>query len=185
MSHDIIFAGFGGQGVQFIGTLLASAAVKEGKEVVFRPSYKGQIRGGISTCMINISSEPILSPVVDQYDTAVTLDQPSLEMFTPRVKPGGVLVWENSVIKKPPERPGIRMFALPAYNQAITVLKNKKMMNMIMFGALIAINNEVKKESIMAALRETLPANQNHLIPLNENAFDLGRSLVKMKEYEC
>ena len=183
MSHDIIFAGFGGQGVQLIGTLLASAAVKEGKEVVFRPSYKGQIRGGISTCTVNISSEPIFSPVVEQYDTAVTLDQPSLEMFAPRVKSGGLLLWESSVIKEPPERPGIRVFALPAYNKAITVLENKKMMNMIMFGALIAINNEVKRDSIMAALRETLPANQHHLIPLNEKAFDLGVSLVKMKDY--
>lgn len=177
MPHDIIFAGFGGQGVQFIGTLLASAAVMEGKEAVFRPSYKGQIRGGISTCMVNISSEPIFSPVVGRYDTAVILDRPSLEIFAPRVKPGGILLLESSILKEPPERSDLRVFALPAYDKAINVLKNKKMMNMIMLGALIAIDNPVKKESVMAALREILPTGQHHLLPLNEKAFELGSGL--------
>ena len=178
MSYDIAFAGIGGQGILFIGTLLASAAIKEGKEVAYTPSFKGQMRGGRSTCMVNISSEPIFSPVVDRYDAAITLAQQSLNTFEPLVKPGGTLIWENSMIKVPPQREDLRIYALPAYNTAIEVLKDTKMMNMIMLGAFIKIQGIVKIESIIGALHETLSPGQEELIPLNEKAFELGQSLA-------
>ncbi|MCI0471754.1 MAG: 2-oxoacid:acceptor oxidoreductase family protein, partial [Candidatus Aminicenantes bacterium] len=122
MHYDIVFAGIGGQGVLFIGTLLAAAAVKEGKEVVYTPHFIGQMRGNISTCMVNIDSEPISSPVVSQYDVVVTLHRRTLEIFEPQVKPKGLLVWESSIIKEPPQRLDIRVYALPAYNKALELL---------------------------------------------------------------
>lgn len=178
MHYDIVFAGIGGQGVLFIGTLLAAAAGKEGKEVVYRPHFIGQMRGNISTCMVNIGSEPISSPVVTRYDVVVTLHQSTLKTFEPQVKQNGLLVWESSIIKEPPQRRDIRVYALPAYNKALELLGNTDMMNMLILGALIKIENIVKQESILAALHETIAADRRHLIPLNEKAFALGMNQV-------
>jgi 2-oxoglutarate ferredoxin oxidoreductase subunit gamma len=178
LHYDIVFAGIGGQGVLFIGTLLASAAVKEGKEVVYTPHFIGQMRGNISTCMVNIDSEPIFSPVVTQYDIVVTLHQSTLETFEPKVKQNGLLLWESSIIKEPPQRRDIRIYDLPAYNKALELLGNTDMMNMLILGALIKIDNIVKQESIIAALHETIAADRRHLVPQNEKAFTSGMNLI-------
>jgi 2-oxoglutarate ferredoxin oxidoreductase subunit gamma len=176
--QEIIFAGIGGQGVQAMGTLLANAAMKEGKEVIWRPAYKGVMRGGISNCIINISDQPISSPIVTEYDVVIALNQLPLKTYQPQVKTGGIILWESTNIKEPPTRNDIRVYALPAYDQATHVLKNIKVMNMIMLGALIKINPIVKKDSLMVLLEETFPARYHQLIPLNKKAIELGMSLV-------
>ena len=102
MLAEMIFAGFGGQGVLSMGKNLAYAAIEDGKEVSWMPSYGPEQRGGTANCMVNISDEPIASPIVQAYDAAVVFNQPSLEKFESKVKPGGVLVWESSTIKKHP-----------------------------------------------------------------------------------
>jgi 2-oxoglutarate ferredoxin oxidoreductase subunit gamma len=178
MLQEMIFSGFGGQGVLSMGKLLAYAAMKEGKEVSWMPSYGPEMRGGTANCMVNISDEPISSPVVTQYDVVVALNQPSLKKFEPRVKKGGVLFWESSTIKNGPTRDDIRIFALPAIDKASNELKNVKVMNMLILGALVKIMESVKEESLMLALKETLPARHHTLIPLNKQAIELGMSLV-------
>jgi 2-oxoglutarate ferredoxin oxidoreductase subunit gamma len=174
MLQEMIFAGFGGQGVLSMGTLLAYAAMKEGKEVSWMPSYGPEMRGGTANCIVNISDQPISSPIVSEYDTAVVLNQPSLKKFEPRIKPGGILIWESTNIKKPPSRTDVDVYALPAIDKATHELKNVKVMNMLVLGALIKINGIVKKESLLIALKETLPKRHHHLIPLNEKAIELG-----------
>jgi 2-oxoglutarate ferredoxin oxidoreductase subunit gamma len=174
LQQEIIFAGIGGQGVQTMGKLLANAAMEEGKEVIWRPAYQGVMRGNISNCIVNISDEPISSFIVDQYDVLIALNQLSLTTLQTRVKKAGILIWESTKIKTPPTRGDIRVYGLPAYNQAITHLNNAKLMNMIMLGALIKINPMVKKDSLIAVLKDTLPPRFHHLIPLNEKAIELG-----------
>jgi 2-oxoglutarate ferredoxin oxidoreductase subunit gamma len=178
MLQEMIFAGFGGQGVLSMGTLLAYAAMKEGKEVSWMPSYGPEMRGGTANCIVNISDQPISSPIVSEYDMAVILNQPSLRKFESRVKKGGVLIWESTNIKNPPTRTDIDIYPIPAVDKATNELKNVRVMNMLLLGVLTKINNIVKKESLMIALKETLPERHHHLIPLNEKAIEIGMSLV-------
>lgn len=178
MLVESIFSGFGGQGVLSMGKLLAYAAMKEGKEVSWMPSYGPEMRGGTANCMVNISDEPISSPVVTEYDVVVALNLPSLVKFEPRVKKNGILIWESSTIKHPPTRTDIKIYPLPAIEKATTELKNVKVMNMLILGALVKVIEVVKRKSLIVALEETLPERHHNLIPLNEKAIDLGMSLV-------
>jgi 2-oxoglutarate ferredoxin oxidoreductase subunit gamma len=179
MLQEMIFAGFGGQGVLSMGTLLAYAAMKEGREVSWMPSYGPEMRGGTANCIVNISDELISSPIVSNYDVAIVLNQPSLKKFEPRVKEGGILIWESTNIKQPPTRKDVRVFGLRAVDKATNELKNTKVMNMLVLGALVKINGIVKKESLIVALKDTLPERHHHLIPLNVQAIELGMSLVE------
>ena len=174
----MVFAGFGGQGVLSMGTLLAYSAMKEGKEVSWFPSYGPEMRGGTANCMVNISDELISSPIVTLFDVAVVLNLPSLKKFEPRVKKDGILIWENSIIKEPPERKDINVYGIPAIEKASKELENVKVANMILLGGLVKLINIVKKEILMTALKDTLPERHHHLIPLNKRAIDMGMELV-------
>lgn len=174
MLKEMIFAGFGGQGVLSMGKLLAYAAMKEGKEVTWMPSYGPEQRGGTANCMVNISDEPISSPIVQEYDVVVVFNLPSLKKFEPMVKKDGMLIWESSTIKEPPTRTDIKAFAVPSIELSINELKNDKVMNMITLGKLIGELGIVKPESLILALKDTLPPRHHKLIPLNERAIKLG-----------
>lgn len=178
MLQEMVFAGFGGQGVLSMGKLLAYAAMKEGKEVTWLPSYGPEMRGGTANCMVNVSDEMISSPIVSSYDVAVVFNQPSLNKFEPLVKKGGILIWESSTIKEPPTRKDINIYGIPAIDIATNELKNTKVMNMITLGALVKLNNVVKKESLLLALKDTLPERYHNLIPLNEQAIDIGMKQI-------
>ncbi len=181
MLQEMIFAGFGGQGVLSMGTLLAYAAMKENKHVSWMPSYGPEMRGGTANCIVNISDDPISSPIVTEYDVAVVFNLPSLNKFEPKVKKGGTLIWESSTIKEAPTRKDIDIYAVPAIKTASEKLKNVKVMNMIALGALVKIKPIVKSETLLTALKDTLPSRHHHLIPLNEKALDLGMSMVSGK----
>lgn len=178
MLQEMIFAGFGGQGVLSMGKLLAYAAMKEGNEVSWMPSYGPEMRGGTANCIVNISDEIISSPVVSAFDVAVVLNLPSLHKFEPMVKKDGILIWESSTIKEAPTRTDIKCVALPAIDKASTELGNVKVMNMLVLGALVGLNKIVKTDSLLVALKDTLPARHHKLIPLNEKAIQLGQNLV-------
>ncbi len=178
MLIETIFSGFGGQGVLSMGKLLAYAAMKEGKEVSWMPSYGPEMRGGTANSIVNISDEPISSPVVTEYDVVVALNQPSVKKFEPMVKKGGIIIWESSTIKEGPTRTDIKVIPLPAIDKATNDLKNVKVMNMLVLGALIKLIPVVKPETILMALKETLPPRHHNLIPLNQQAIELGMSLV-------
>ena len=178
MLQEMIFAGFGGQGVLSMGMLLAYAAMKEDKEVSWMPSYGPEMRGGTANCIVNISDQPISSPIVSFYDMAVVFNQPSLKKFEPKVKQGGSLIWESTTIKEPPSRNDIKIYPIPAIEKATHELKNVKVMNMLMLGVLLKLNPIVKKETVIQALKDTLPERHHHLIPLNREAIDLGMALV-------
>jgi 2-oxoglutarate ferredoxin oxidoreductase subunit gamma len=178
MLTEMVFAGFGGQGVLSMGAMLAYAAMKEGYEVSWMPSYGPEMRGGTANCMVNISDEPISSPIVNEYDIGLVFNLPSLKKFEQKIKPGGILLWESSIIKEPPVRDDITVYAVPAIKVAAEQLENTKVMNMVAMGALLKVANIVKKESVVLALKEALPERHHHLIPLNEQAIDTGMKLI-------
>lgn len=177
MLQELIFSGIGGQGAQTIGKLLANAANKEGKEVMWRPAFRGQMRGGISNCIVSINDEPITSPIANQYDVAIVLNGPALKHYEPVVKKGGILVWECTNTREAVTRDDIRIYAVPAFEKAANDLKNAKVMNMIMLGVLLKIYPLVKKETVIAELQETIPARHHDLLQLDEQAIELGMSL--------
>jgi 2-oxoglutarate ferredoxin oxidoreductase subunit gamma len=177
MTNEMIFAGFGGQGVLSMGMTLSYAGMIEGKEISWMPSYGPEMRGGTANCMVIISDTKISSPIVTAFDVVVALNQPSLEKFEHAVKPGGVLVYDTSSIITPPTRTDIQVLAVPASEEAVK-LKNSRTMNMIVLGALLARRQVVEIESVLQALKKVLPERYHHLLPLNEQALRRGLELA-------
>ena len=181
-AHEIIFAGFGGQGVLSMGQIIAYAAMIEDKEVSWMPSYGPEMRGGTANCIAIVSSSRISSPIISKFDTAITLNQPSLDKFEPHVKPNGLIMYEKSTIIRPPVRNDVEIVCIPAIEEA-EKMKKKQVANMIMVGALLEKRPIVKLENIISALKKVLPERHHHLIPLNEKALLRGKELVHELAY--
>lgn len=178
MKEEIIIAGFGGQGVLSMGKILAYAGLMNDLEVTWMPAYGPEQRGGTANVTVILSDKPISSPVLDTYDTAVILNQQSLDKFESKVKPGGTLIYDPSGIHHPPTRTDINVVPVDAL-EATLELKNAKTYNMVLLGALLELRPVVSTEAVVKALRKTLPERHHHLIELNEKAIEKGRSLVK------
>ncbi len=180
-AHEIIFAGFGGQGILSMGQIIAYSAMIENKEVSWMPSYGPEMRGGTAYCITIVSSDRISSPIISRFDTAMVLNQPSLDKFESCVKPGGLLMYEKSTIINPPTRTDIEIMAIPA-NEEAQKLNKKQVANMVFIGAFLEMRPVVKVENIINALKKVLPERHHHLIPVNEQAIAVGASIAK--EYE-
>lgn len=178
MKEEIIIAGFGGQGVLSMGKILAYAGLMDNLEVTWMPAYGPEQRGGTANVTVILSDSPISSPVLDSYDTAVILNQQSLDKFESKVKPGGVLIYDPYGIHHAPTRTDITVMPVDAM-EATFEMKNSKTYNMILLGALLAMRPVVPVEAVIKGLRKTLPERHHHLIPLNEEAIAKGMSLVK------
>ena len=179
MLQEIIFAGFGGQGILSMGQILAYAAIIENREVSWMPSYGPEMRGGTANCITIISDETISSPIISKFDTAIMLNQPSIEKFEPAVTPGGIMIYETNNVSRPPTRTDIKIYSISAAEEALK-LKNSRVMNVVVLGALLKIRNTVKTESVMIALKKALPERYHHLLPVNEQALMRGMELVKV-----
>ncbi|MBP9637930.1 MAG: 2-oxoacid:acceptor oxidoreductase family protein [Bacteroidaceae bacterium] len=177
MKEEIIISGFGGQGVLSMGKILAYSALMEDKEVTWMPAYGPEQRGGTANVTVIISDERISSPILSKFDTAIILNQPSLEKFENRIKPGGVLIYDGYGILIPPKRNDISVFRIDAMDAA-NEMNNAKAFNMIVLGGLLKIHSIVSMESITKALKETLPERHHHLIPMNEKAIEKGMEII-------
>lgn len=178
MKHEAIFAGFGGQGVLTMGMILCFAGMKEGKEVCWMPSYGPEMRGGTANCITIISDELISSPIISRFDSVIALNQPSLDKFENAVKPGGNLFYDSTNILTPPTREDINIFPIPASEEA-NKLNNLKVMNILMLGAFISITKIVNDDSIVYGLQQVLPERYHKLIPLNKEAYELGKKIAE------
>jgi len=178
MNEELIIAGFGGQGVLSMGMTLAYAGMVEDKQVAWIPSYGPEMRGGTANCTVIVSDTKVSSPIISSYDTAIVLNQPSLEKFEPKVKPGGTLIYESNNILNPPTRKDINIYAIPAAVEADEI-GNKKAMNMIILGAFLSKKPLVSVKAIMEGLSKVLPERNHNLLPINEKALNRGMSLIK------
>lgn len=147
-------------------------------EVTWMPAYGPEQRGGTANVTVILSDAPISSPVLDTFDTAVILNQQSLDKFESKVKPGGTLIYDPSGIHHLPTRTDITVVPVNAMDAAIE-MKNTKTYNMILLGSLLALRPIVDTEAVVKALRKTLPERHHHLIPLNEQAIAKGMELSK------
>lgn len=177
MKKEFIIAGFGGQGVLSMGKMLAYAGLMEDKEVTWMPAYGPEQRGGTANVTVIVSDERISSPILSKYDVAIVLNQPSLNKFESKVKVGGILIYDGNGIVNPPTRTDINVYRVDAIQKAIE-LKNAKVFNMIVLGALLKVCPVVSVNGLEKALYKSLPERHHHLIPLNMKAVEEGMALI-------
>jgi len=178
MQTDIILAGFGGQGILFAGMVLAYAGMDEGYNVSWLPSYGPEMRGGTANVTVIISDEDIGSPVVKHPQVAILFNTPSMEKFEPLVKPGGLLIYNSSLIDSVPQRADIAYFPVPA-NDTAEEIGNVKMANMVAVGTMVAATHLLPLTSISHALGEHLPPSKLSLLHGNELALQQGAARIE------
>jgi 2-oxoglutarate ferredoxin oxidoreductase subunit gamma len=178
MTKEIIIAGFGGQGVLSLGKILAYSGMKQGKEVSWMPSYGPEMRGGTANVTVILSDERISSPYLKLFDTAIVLNQQSMDKFEKAVKPGGILIYDPNGITLHPTREDIEIYQVEG-TRLSAEMGNKKVFNMIILGALLKINPVVNMKNVLEGLKESLPERYHNLLPINEAAILKGmESLV-------
>lgn len=180
MKKEIIIAGFGGQGVLSMGKILAYSGLMEDKEVTWMPAYGPEQRGGTANVTVIVSDDKISSPILSSFDVAIILNQPSLEKFESKVKPGGMLIYDGYGISVPPTRTDIEVYEIGAMDAA-SEMKNNKIFNMIVLGGLLKVCPVVKIESVMKGLKKTLPERHHHLLPMNEKAIMKGLEIINLR----
>jgi 2-oxoglutarate ferredoxin oxidoreductase subunit gamma len=178
MTEEIIIAGFGGQGVLSMGKILAYSGIMQDQEVSWMPSYGPEMRGGTANVTVILSDERISSPVLRHYDTAIILNQQSMDKFEQTVKPGGLLLYDPNGITKHPTRTDINIFKIEGAAEA-SKLKSSKTFNMIVLGAYLKVRPIVDMENVLLGLKKSLPERHHHLIPLNEEAIKVGLDKVE------
>jgi 2-oxoglutarate ferredoxin oxidoreductase subunit gamma len=178
MQTEILFAGFGGQGVMFAGQVVAYAAMDTGKEVTWIPSYGPEMRGGTANCTVVVADEEIGSPLVNNPPAIVVMNLPSLDKYEPLVKPGGVLVINASMVDREVQRNDITSVAVPC-NEISEELGDRRMANIVATGAMLALLPVLKLEDIEAALESHMPGRHKHLLPKNFEALRRGAEFAK------
>ena len=178
MKKEIIISGFGGQGVLSMGKILAYSGLLEDKEVTWMPAYGPEQRGGTANLTVIISDERISSPILSKFDIAIVLNQPSMDKFVSKVKPGGILIYDGFGIINPPERKDITVYRIDAMDKAAE-MKNAKVFNMIVLGGLLKVCKIVSTDGLNKALYKTLPERHHKLIPLNMQAVEEGMNIIE------
>lgn len=161
-----------------MGKILAYSGVMENKEVSWMPSYGPEMRGGTANVSVIISDERISSPVINAFDTAIVLNQQSMDKFEAAVKPGGCLIYDPNGITRHPERKDIKVYSIAA-NEAANAQGMNKVFNMIVLGGFLKVKPLIQPEFIHKGLEKSLPVRHHNLIPENEKAIELGKSLIK------
>jgi 2-oxoglutarate ferredoxin oxidoreductase subunit gamma len=178
MTYNIISAGFGGQGVLFLGKMLAIAGMKEGKEVSWIPSYGPEMRGGTANCSIVISDKKIGAPTVSRPNLLIALNRQSLEKFEPSMEKDGILLYNKSLIEIEPKRTDIRTTAIKMSDIA-NELGNVKLANVVALGSLLGVEEVVKKETVISCLKEMLVGKKEKFLEPNLKALELGFNAAK------
>ena len=173
MQHGAIFAGFGGQGLLFCGHVLAEAALLEGKHVTWMPSYGPEMRGGTASCTVVVSDRPIGSPILDEADSVVALNPPSLARFESVVARNGLLVVNTSLVEVEPTRRDIEVLAMPCTRIASEV-GDVRLVSIVALGGLVASRPIVRQDSVRRALMEMLGSRRRELLDADLAAFDRG-----------
>ena len=177
MTEEIIIAGFGGQGVLSMGKILSYSGIMQDKEVSWFPSYGPEMRGGTANVTVIISDEKVSSPVLNEYDSAILLNQQSIDKFEPKVKKGGLLLYDGNGITRHPERTDIDIYRIDAASEA-SKMSTTRTFNMIVLGGYLKVKPLVELENVILGLKKSLPQRYHHLIPVNEEAIKRGMEVV-------
>ena len=178
MTEEIIIAGFGGQGVLSMGKILAYSGIMQDQEVSWLPSYGPEMRGGTANVTVIVSDDRISYPTLTKYDTAIILNQQSMDKFEETVKPGGTLLYDPNGISHHPTRTDINIFKVEGAKLAAN-MGNTKIFNMVVLGAYLKVKPIVKLENVIKGLKKSLPERYHKLIPLNSEAITEGMENVE------
>lgn len=174
----ILLAGFGGQGVLSAGRFAALAAMDEGREVSWMPSYGPEMRGGTANCAVIIADRPIGSPVIDRPDILIALNGPSFDRFIGAVQSGGLVIVDATLVKSVPMRDDLRFIPIPASAMAAEA-GNMTFAGIVLLGCLSAATGCFRAESFEGALRQALPQRHHHLIPAEMDIFAAGAAYAR------
>ena len=177
MNKEMIFAGFGGQGVMLMGQILAYAGMMEGQQVSWFPAYGPEMRGGTANCSVIIGDEPVGTPIVTDPAVIVAMNLPSLDKFEPLLSVGGTLLINSSLIERGPHRTDVKTLLIPC-NDIAKELGNLKVANMVMVGAIIAASGVVSIDSVVNVLAKKIFKNKPQVMPINEQAIRRGMACV-------
>jgi len=170
---SIIISGFGGQGTLFAGQVLAYAAMDNGLEVTWIPSYGPEMRGGTAHCTVIVSEKAIGSPLVRNPDVVLALNLPSVDKYEYLVPDDGVLVANSSLFNREIKRKSIQALLIPA-NEIAEDLGMTRLANMIMLGAMLAMKPILPLEEVKTALEQHIPERHKKTLPINFEAMDQG-----------
>ena len=177
LNEEVIFAGFGGQGVLSMGKMLSYAGMMKGKNVSWLPSYGPEMRGGTANCSVIVSDELIGSPVVTDADTLVAMNRPSLDKFEKFVKPGGTILINSSLIEQKVQRDDVTAYYFPV-NEIAAECGSAKAANMVMLGAYVKLKGFPTEGDLLSAFLKVFGEGKKNLLPLNEKAVAAGAALV-------
>jgi len=173
MQQEVIVSGFGGQGVLFIGQLLAYTGMDEGKEVTWIPSYGPEMRGGTANCTVVISDEEIGSPFVKNPTAVIAMNLPSLDKYEPLVESGGVLVVNTSMVNRKVAREDITVVSIPA-NDIAEEMGSGRSANMVLLGGLLGNLDLLSLKAVESALEGHMPERHKKFLPANKQALSMG-----------
>ena len=175
---QIVIAGFGGQGLLFSGKVLAYAGLLENRGLSWLPSYGPEMRGGTANVTVILSDRKISSPIAHEFDTAIILNQQSMEKFVPMVKPGGVLIYDTNGITRHPVRKDIEVYAIDATAECAK-MGQAKLFNTMILGGYLKVRPVVEMENVMVGLKKSLPERAWKMLPENEKAIHHGGEIIK------
>ena len=173
--QEMLFAGFGGQGILSMAKFLAYAGMDAEMGVSWLPSYGPEMRGGTCNCSVILTDDEVGSPIVLTPDTLIAMNRPSLDKFEHTIKKGGLAIIDSDLVQRDVERTDIEVIAIPAQTEA-GKLGSTKIANMVLLGALVAKTNIVSMEVILNSLKEH---GKEKFFEINKNALEVGASYVK------
>lgn len=171
--HNVIIAGFGGQGVILIGNLLAQAGMEAGRHVTFFPVYGAEMRGGTANCTVVVSENIVGSPVVRIPLATIIMNQPSLDKFQPRLHEDGVQIVNVSLVDKAEVNQSLRTVCIPA-NEIADQVGSNRVASMVALGAFVKATDVLPLDIVLKALERVVPAHSHHLLPTNIAAIEAG-----------
>lgn len=177
MLHEMIFAGFGGQGILTMGQIVSYGALDQGLETSWFPSYGPESRGGTSNCTVMVSDEKIASPMTNAPTAIIAMNEPSFTKFIPKMLPGGIAICNRDLIESSTDRTDITLVWVDA-NQEAKALGNMMTAGNLCLGAANAKLSFVAREGIEKGLGKVFGGNKAKLIPINLQAYDRGAELV-------
>ena len=177
INEKVIIAGFGGQGVMLMGQLLSYAATEKDINTLWFPSYGPETRGGTANCSVTISEDLVNSPVISTPDSIIIMNKPSLNKFQPKLKKGGNLFLNSSLVKDVVVRDDVNVYNIDA-NEIAKKLGNVKVANMVILGAYLAVTNIFTSEEVLNILKQKFTGAKAKLIDINRQALEAGKNAL-------
>lgn len=177
MREEIVISGSGGQGIMFLGKLIAQSALKADLKVTLLPAYGAEVRGGTSHCMVIISDKEIASPFIKKADTLIALNEPSLNKFKDRIKESGLLIVNSSLVEKKPQQAKNKHLVFFPFSDIATSLADIRVANVVALGAYILKKDIISLKGVTEALKENISPEKKELFLLNEKAIREGMRL--------